>query len=177
MKPVQTPAVAICGYRHLADLFARQEVNHVVSIMTDSELKSRPAPSFGNRKVLRLPFDDVGGYASAGLVAASRDHIAGLIGFARAWGGGSGTLACQCRAGVSRSSAAAMIVAAVVRPTNWHAVATRVAQARSFYSPNTRMLGYADEILDLSPGLVDLVRNLPLPNRMDDWEPVVIPLD
>ncbi len=175
MKADQNPAVAICSYHHLANFLDRHEVHHVVSIMSDAEWKRFPAPSFGNRKVLRLRFEDVD-YARDRLVTASRDHIAALIDFGRAWNG-AGTLLCHCRAGVSRSSAAALIVAAVVRPSSWMAVATRVAQARAYYKPNSRMLSYADDIIGLSPGLADLVRSLPRPDRIDDWQPSVISLD
>lgn len=175
MKPDQKPAVAICSYYHLAEFLNRQDIGHVVSIMSDIEWKRFPVPSFGSRKVLRLRFDDVG-YASDKLVAASREHIAGLIDFGRKWNG-AGTLLCHCRAGASRSSAAAMIVAAAVRPSSWRAVASRVAQARAYYTPNSRLLSLADEILGLTPGLVDLVRSLPPPDRIDDWQPAVIPLD
>jgi predicted protein tyrosine phosphatase len=61
-----------------------------------------------------LAFEDTN-ESSESFVAPIREQIADLIEFARRWNG-AGTLLIHCRAGSSRSPAAAMIAAAALWP-------------------------------------------------------------
>jgi len=125
-------------------------------------------------RVLRLAFDDRI-VPSKTLIPPSHQHIADLIEVARRWNG-VGTLLVHCRAGSSRSPAAAMIAAAALgRPNNTDLV-LRVRAAKAYFRPNETMLRLADGLLGASPGLVDLSRSVPVPSRIDKWAPARIPL-
>jgi predicted protein tyrosine phosphatase len=168
-------AIVVSSYHHLDHALQQFQIDHVISILSAAEEATFPAPSFGDRPILRLRFDDVA-YSSVPFLAPSRQQIAELIDFAQTWSG-DGTLLVHCRAGSARSPAGALIAAAALRKPNGDELLNRMARARAYFRPNTAMLGLADDLLGLKPGLVDLVRRLPLPDHEDDWEPVRIPLD
>jgi predicted protein tyrosine phosphatase len=83
---------------------------------------------------------------------------------------------CQCRAGLSRSPAAALIAAASL-PQVQPEVLTRIVYARSYFRPNTRMIELADSILERQRTLIESLRSSSRPDRLDDWSPVRVPLD
>jgi predicted protein tyrosine phosphatase len=103
-------SILVAPYQYVGETLAKYDVTHVVSILGAADPFTWP--SVGNRSVIRLKFDDVS-YSSGDLVAPSRQHIADLIYFCRHWNC-AGTILVHCRAGTSRSPAAAMIVAATV---------------------------------------------------------------
>ncbi len=165
--------IVISSLRHLDQALEQFEVRKVISILSKSESGRLPAVLFGDREVLRLEFDDCQ-HSTENLVAPGKSDIEALIGFARGWAGEGGVLAVHCRAGVARSSAAALIAAAVIRPNHPDFLA-RVARAKSFFRQNEAMLRFADDLLGTS--LVDLVRRLPYPDRLDQWSPAYIPIE
>ncbi|MBN2371170.1 MAG: hypothetical protein JXO72_11860 [Vicinamibacteria bacterium] len=128
----------LCSRRHRA-AFA-----YLVSIGAPSE---RPPAGMRNAPMrLRLVFEDAQTEEEGG---ASRDDIERLVRFARRIDLGRGGLLVQCQAGISRSSAAAMIVLSVILgPGREDEAVQRVMDVRSEARPNRRMLAIADEILE-----------------------------
>jgi predicted protein tyrosine phosphatase len=170
MNQKREPGIIVCSFYHLSEVI--DQADAVVSILGQSD--KLLFPEVGNRKLLRLIFDDVP-YSSEDFVAPSREQIAELIEFARHWNG-SGTLLVHCRAGSSRSPAAAMIAAAALDAPDSAGLVLRVRTAKSYFRPNETMLKLADALLQPSPGLVDLARSVPVPTLTDDWAPVRVPL-
>ncbi len=170
MSHKREPAIIISSIYHLSEVI--EQADAVISILGSSD--KLIFPDVGSRPVLRLKFDDVG-YASGKLVAPSRERIANLIDFARGWNR-VGTLLLHCRAGSSRSPAAAMIAAATLGWPYGADLALRVRTSKAYFRPNETMLKLADGLFGISPGLVDLSRSVPFPTRTDDWKPVRIPL-
>jgi predicted protein tyrosine phosphatase len=168
----QKPELVVAPYYHLADALKETDVTHVVSILGRADRLDWP--SVGTRVALRLEFDDIG-YSSGDLVAPTREQIAELIEFARGWNS-SGSILFHCRAGSSRSPAAAMIAAASLGRSDSTSLAMRVRMARTYFRPNETMLKLADSLLSPSPGLADLARSVPVPTRIDPWGPIRIPL-
>lgn len=175
MKRDLPSSIIISSVHHIASVLERYDVQHVVSILSNAERIRFPAPSFGGRNVLRLAFDDLGHTWGGRFVVPTRDHVGTLIDFAREWSG-KGSLCCQCLGGVSRSAAAGLIAVATVFGEN-RDLLSRVARSRSYFKPNLTMMKHADALLGLDLRLVDLVRDLPPPDREDEWGPVAIPLD
>ena len=96
---------------------------------------------------LRLIFDDIEEPAPAGeaRVAPSRDDVERLIAFCR---GVDGATLIHCSAGVSRSGAAAYILACVMLGPGREAEAlAHVIQIKPSVFPNRRMIWLADAIL------------------------------
>jgi predicted protein tyrosine phosphatase len=118
--------------------------SRVVSIMGPETVVATPEwlPS---RFHLRLGFDDV--IASAdGYKAPTRRQMARLIDFANGWIEDEPILV-HCMAGISRSSAAALIVASCRRPGREVELARRLRQAGPWLSPNEKMIALADGLL------------------------------
>lgn len=172
MKFQQFPAIIVSPYQHVPGILDRTAVNHVLSILGESD--KLEWPTVGARKVLRLKFDDII-YSSQRFIAPSHDQIADLIEFARDWNG-IGSLLVHCRAGSSRSPAAAIIAAASLGRPDSQALVLRVRTAKAYFRPNETMLRLADGLLTPSPNLVDLARSVSVPTRTDPWRPVTIPL-
>jgi predicted protein tyrosine phosphatase len=170
MNRKREPAIVVCSFYHLSEVI--EQADAVVSVLGKSD--KLLFPDVGRRAVLRLAFDDTN-ESPERFVAPNRKQIANLIEFARRWNG-AGTLLVHCRAGSSRSPAAAMIAAAALGQPNSAELARRVRTAKAYFRPNETMLRLADDLLGPAPGLVDLVRSVPVPTQRDPWGPVRIPL-
>lgn len=172
MRQQRHPAIIISPYQHLPTALDEADASHVVSILGRSD--KLEWPTVGGRKVLRLEFDDIN-YSSGNFIAPSRDQIADLIEFAKDWSGSSALLV-HCRAGSSRSPAAAIIAAAALGGPDTEALVMRVRTAKAYFRPNETMLKLADGLLGIEPALADLARSVPVPTRTDEWGPITIPL-
>lgn len=164
------PGIIVSSFYHLANII--DQADAVISVLGQSD--KLLFPGVGSRPVLRLTFDDID-HTSENFVAPLREQIVDLIEFARVWSG-AGTLLVHCRAGSSRSPAAAMIAAAALGLEDSASLATRIRTARTYFKPNETMLKLADDLLGITPGLVDLSRSVPVPTRIDKWSPARIPL-
>ena len=121
----------------VADVLAREPVDHVLSLVSpEAELAPIAAP----RTVLR--FNDIVA-PRPGLVAPDAETIAAILAL-----GGHATLLIHCFAGVSRSTAAAYILACASRPPGEEgALAAFLRDACPEATPNALMIALADEIL------------------------------
>jgi predicted protein tyrosine phosphatase len=138
------PLILISSY---STWLARGEAmgpSRVVSIMGADTVVETPRwlPSACH---LRLTFDDVID-SSHGYKAPARKHIARLIEFTKGWTE-DGPILVHCMAGISRSSAAALIVASSRRPGREVELARRLRRAGPWVSPNERMVALADDLL------------------------------
>lgn len=170
MVQQRDPSIIISSIYHLPKVI--DQADAVVSILGLSD--RLPFPEVGTRNVLRLTFDDTT-IPFKLLTPPNREHIAELIGFAQRWNG-VGTLGVHCRAGSSRSPAAAMIAAAALGRPNSTDLVLRVRTARAYFKPNETMLKLADGLLGPGSRLLDLSRSVPVPTRIDKWAPAQIPL-
>lgn len=104
------------------------------------------------RLIFRDTIDETG--------ATERD-IERLIEFARSIKGAIGTVLAHCEAGISRSTAAAYIVYAVVLGTGTEREALlRVCSQRPSAKPNRRMVEIADRLLGRGGTLVDALQEI-----------------
>lgn len=112
---------------------------HLISIGDDDR---KPAGFHRAERRLRLVFDDIDGESMAsimsGYVPPSEDDIIKIMQFARTMTENSRVLI-HCAAGISRSTAAAMIVLMVHGMTQFEAL-TEVRRIRPVARPNTLML-------------------------------------
>lgn len=164
-----SPHIVISPYQRVAEVLARERVGHVISILGKSDRLEWP--STGTRPTLRLEFDDTNADTELWR-APTQDEVRRLIEFARDWNGLTHLLV-HCRAGSSRSPAAAAIaVAAIGRPDLIEAVLL----AKTYHRPNQLMLRLADRLLSPTPELERKARAIQHPPGNSKWEPVGIPL-
>jgi len=166
------PTIVVSPYQFLQRATSTTRVTHAVSILGDSDRLDWP--NFGVVESLRLRFDDIHAPAR-GWVPPQPEHITELIEFGQRWAG-SGSIVIHCRAGSSRSPAAAMILAAVLTGPMSDDLVQRVASAKTYYRPHKGMLALADRILKRRTSLIELVQSLSRPATTDIWGPASIPL-
>jgi predicted protein tyrosine phosphatase len=146
--------IYICGLLTVPAAAARVQPRHLISL-TDPET---PAPRFAGvapGRHLKLEFHDVDA-PLPGLVPPDGGHIERIIAFARGWDE-LAPLLVHCHAGASRSTAAALIVAAA-RTAGRAGEAARLLRARAPHAcPNRRMIALADAQLGLAGRLVAAV--------------------
>ena len=170
MEQQREPAIIISAIYHLPEVF--DQADAVISILGQAD--KLPFPDVGSRRVLRLTFDDTIIPAKF-LSPPNREHIAELIEVARRWNG-VGTLLVHCRAGSSRSPAAAMIAAVGLGRPDSLELALRIRTAKAYFRPNETMLKLADSLLGAGPRLVNLSQSVPMPTHIDQWGPARVPL-
>jgi predicted protein tyrosine phosphatase len=122
---------------HVAQILACEPVDHVLSLVSpDAELAPIAAP----RTVLR--FNDIV-EPRPGLVAPDAEVVAAILALRTC-----GTLLIHCFAGVSRSTAAAYVLACAHRPAGEEAaLAAFLRQACPEATPNALMVSLADDSL------------------------------
>jgi len=124
----------------------------VVSIIQPELQPSRPgelpAPAH-----LRVGVHDISEHRDDH-VLAQHHHIEELVDFVNTWDPDEGAFLTHCYAGVSRSTATALIAATMkTGDPSWSALRLRAAAPHAY--PNRHIVSLADEILGLSGALVD----------------------
>ena len=121
----------------------RARFAYLVSIGAPAEREPAGFRNVANR--LRLVFEDTMSQEDGGPISEDVERI---INFARKVDLAKGSILVQCEAGISRSSAGAIIVAAVILGPGRELAAVRhVLSVHPVARPNRRMLELADAVL------------------------------
>lgn len=133
---------------HLVGQFA---VRDLVSIIQPSAQPPTP-PGIDPARHHRCPVHDIV-EAQPGEVLVGAGHIEEVIGFLRTWDG-EAPLLIHCLAGVSRSTAVALI-AHVLQTGDPRGSAASLREASPYAWPNRRIVALADSILRLDGQLIE----------------------
>lgn len=115
-----------------------------------------PTPAGVARKAhLFLEIDDIS-MPMPGYVAPATSHVEELVSFLDGWDRDRPALI-HCYAGVSRSTAAALILMSLNNPGRERAAALTLRERAPHAQPNRRIIGIADRIMGLDGRLVDAV--------------------
>jgi predicted protein tyrosine phosphatase len=137
------PLIAVCPLSEVAATVERCGASHLVSLLADEV--ARPA-AIEERYHLRLAVHDIVDPID-GLIAPDRAHVRALVDFVTAWDR-KRAMVVHCRAGISRSTAAAFIALCATRPDREERAIARALRAASVYAtPNPRLVALADELL------------------------------
>jgi predicted protein tyrosine phosphatase len=160
--------VTICGLDELADHCALG-VTHVLSILDPGWPEPEPLRDFELSRRLKLNFHDVI-EAEPGWIAPERFDVELLLAFGRSLGEiadeagaepAATHLLVHCHAGVSRSTAAAILLLAQHEPArSAQNVVGQVIRSRPRAWPNLRMIEMGDELLGRDGEIVASVRAL-----------------
>ena len=124
----------------------------VVSII-QPELQPERPEGLAERAHLRVGVHDISEHTPDSILAGVRD-VEELIDFIDAWDPAEGALLAHCYAGVSRSTATALIAAAMkTDDPAWSA--TRLRAAAPHAIPNRRIIELADAVLGLGGSLLE----------------------
>ena len=150
--------VEVCSREEAGEILSsphrRADVCFLVSIGAPED---RPPAGYANvRDKLRLLFADATDESGP-----NEEDVAEIIAAAKALEGRSGRVVIHCQAGISRSSAAAVIVHAVhLGPGREVEAVRRVLAQREIADPNRKMIDLADRLLARDGRLRDAVEEV-----------------
>lgn len=137
--------IHVCSLARLHETVAETGASHVVTLIKDISLVSRPE-RVAPENHLMLDMDDIA-QPLDGYVAPAEAHVADLIRFIGAWDRGA-PLVVHCYAGISRSTAGAFVAACVLNPQREERrIAEAIRAASPTASPNPLIVAHADRML------------------------------
>lgn len=147
--------VVVCPLRSLQSVIAAHRASHLVSLLSEPEMIATPDPIRADHH-LRLAVNDIVEPAE-NLIAPNIGHARRLIDFAAGWDRAA-PMVVHCYAGISRSTAAALIIlAAMARHGEERAIAEAMRAASPHASPNRLLVAHGDRALGRSGRLVRAV--------------------
>jgi predicted protein tyrosine phosphatase len=139
-------ALTICGLDELSD-HRDQGVSHVLSILDPDWPEPIEFGTFEPHSRTTLYFHD-SIEPAPGIVLPTKAHVETILAFGRELGADMRRLLIHCHAGISRSTAAMTMILAQAFPLQSEdAIADRLVVIRPQAWPNSRMIGFADELL------------------------------
>jgi predicted protein tyrosine phosphatase len=151
-------AIVVCPLSRLAETVARSGARHIVTLINDGTLVSRP-PTVAEGNHLFVPIHDICEPAE-GLVCPGAEHVDEFLSFIQRWDRGA-PIVVHCYAGISRSTAAAFSGLCAVRPElDEGEIALRLRQRSRAATPNARFVAVADEILGRQGRMVRAVERI-----------------
>ncbi len=141
--------------------------SHLISIIQQEFQPQRPA-SIRPEHHLRVAVHDISEPDGWGTLTGAED-VRAVIDFVDSWHPESGDLLVHCYAGVSRSTATALI-AHFVKTGNLDGSTRELRRAAPHASPNRRIVALADEELGLGGTLIQAVETLDLPTVWPEEE-------
>ncbi len=146
--------IVVAPLSQLATQLALHRPSHVVTL--GSEIPAA-LPDGYDAVRLSLTFNDIV-EPRAGLVAPDESHVQALLDFAKGWPMDA-PLLIHCYAGISRSTAAAFIIASALNPTlDENVLAGIVRGVSPSATPNIRLIALADDILERQGRMVAAIR-------------------
>ena len=147
--------IHVCSFARLHSTVQATGARHVVTLLgVDDHFERPPGVPQGNHLVLRVhdicePLD--------GHVAPDASHVEDLLRFVRGWDR-SAPLVVHCWAGISRSTAAAFVSVCALKPDrDEQEIAWAIRRASPTATPNSRIVGFADDLLDRNGRMVAAV--------------------
>jgi predicted protein tyrosine phosphatase len=173
--PAAGGSVHVCPLSLVPDTVARTKASHLLTCLQNQILVETPRSILADNH-LRLRIDDIS-EPMLGHVTPAEAHIGEIIDFATAWGGG-GPMVIHCWAGISRSTAAALISLCTLNPdVPEHAIVRRLREASPTASPNALMIRLGDAALGRGGRLVDAVRAIGRGVPATEARPFSLPSD
>jgi predicted protein tyrosine phosphatase len=145
MKPFAFSALTVCGLDEL-DRHSERGVTHVLSILDPEWPGPDALEDFEPHSRVTFRFHDAI-EPERGVVLPQKSDVDAILAFGRD-AGGVNHLLIHCHAGISRSTAAMLMILAQAHPHEFEdAIVDRLLEIRPQAWPNSRMIGFADERL------------------------------
>lgn len=149
------PYLVVAPLSAIAETASRHGTREMISLLGEGHAFHRPAVVSANRH-LRVDVNDIA-QRTDGLVLAQSQHVEALLAFARDWDR-SAPLLIHCWMGISRSPAAALLVASLLAPDrDEEELALTMRRASPFVTPNERLIALGDAALGRGGRLVRAV--------------------
>lgn len=142
----------------LAETLAQSGGARLLTILSNGAEFARP-PGLPEMDCLRLTFNDIA-EPREGLVSPSADHVRAILEFAAATAAGR-SLVVHCHAGISRSTAAAYIIACARRPDlDENHLADEFRRLSPSATPNALIVALGDAALGRKGRMVEAIRRI-----------------
>ena len=162
----------ICRACDLATMAAELRPHRILSIAEPGYRNDTPAGMDPDRH-RHLNFDDII-EAIPGYVAPSEQHVGSIIDLAAELTDADRILV-HCQAGISRSSAAALIMLAARNPGHELDIAARLREEGPWFVPNRLMVDIADRLIGRGPLLSAALASMGAPSVILNARPVQLP--
>ncbi|RCL00971.1 MAG: putative protein tyrosine phosphatase [Candidatus Tokpelaia sp. JSC188] len=150
--------LVISPLSQLAVTAKKHQVHNMVTLINIETNVIRPK-TIPKSRHLCLYFNDIN-KKYKGLIAPAQEHIVALIQFAKSWNRISPLLV-HCLMGISRSTAAAFIIACALNPAaNEKQLAIRLREQAPSATPNLRLVSLADRLLTRKGQMNDAIRRI-----------------
>jgi len=146
------PAIYVCSLAKLEATVTRSKASHIATLITDGSVVPRPKGVRAEDHLI-LSFHDIP-TPMDGMTPPGEAHIDQFLGFVKDWNRAA-PLVVHCWAGVSRSTAGAMIALCTLRrDLDEDDIAGRIRASSPEATPNSRMIAIADKQLERDGRLV-----------------------
>jgi predicted protein tyrosine phosphatase len=146
------PFVQVCSLARLPQTVVEINASHVLTLINAQTPVARPA-SIPEERHLYIAMSDIVEPLDGHIIPAE-EHVRKLLGFVKAWDKAQ-PMVIHCYAGVSRSTAAAMITACALNPDrNERDVADIIRNRSPTATPNLRLIAEADTLLGRAGAMV-----------------------
>jgi predicted protein tyrosine phosphatase len=150
--------IHVCSLALMPSTVTETGASHIVTLLRLTDRARRPE-HIAQENHLILGMDDIA-EASDGQTLPAEDHVAQLIVFAQQWDR-KAPIVVHCFAGISRSTAAAFVIAGALNPHRDEAqIARAIRDASATAMPNTRIVAIADRLLERDGRMVQAVAAL-----------------
>ncbi len=162
------PVMIVCPLHEIEDVVRERGASHLLTLIDPATLPETPASILADRH-LKLGVNDITEVVD-GLVCPDESTVDAVLQFGRAWDGAS-PLVVHCWAGISRSTAAAYMIACERNPGTPEAeIAQTLRQASPTAYPNRRLVALADAALGRGGRMTEAVRAMGPPDFGDGGE-------
>ncbi|PYE88480.1 tyrosine phosphatase family protein [Phyllobacterium leguminum] len=169
------PDIVVSPLSRLAETALMHRPRDMVTLLNIGTLIDRPDCIVPDRHLF-LGFNDIV-EDMPGMTPPSAQHVEKLIGFASGWDR-EAPLLIHCFAGISRSTAAAYVVACALNPDIDAAkLATLLRERSPSATPNIRLVRLADDMLGRGGRMVDAVNAIGRGADAFEGVPFVLPLE
>lgn len=149
--------ICVSSLGHLVPTVRHTKPSHILSLLSPNQELPRAINGIPAAK-LHLSFNDIT-EARPDLVMPSAAVIEAILTFSRSWSSEQ-PLLIHCWAGISRSSAAAYIIASDRNPGCEAEIAIELRRRAPFATPNRLMIELADDLLASKGRMVDAIRRI-----------------
>lgn len=169
------PHLVVSSLSRLAETARRHDAREMITLLSPQTEITRPS-GIRSERHLFLDMNDISKQTD-GLQMPDNHHIVQLIDFAHAWDR-SAPLLIHCWMGISRSTAAAFIVANALQPdANPMDIALELRLRSPSATPNGRMVQLADALLGHNGAMVKAIHHIGRGADAYEGTPFVLPLD
>ena len=168
-------SIHVCPLSAVPDVVARCNASHLLTCLQDEIVVETPAQIKAGLHA-RLYIHDIV-QPLTGCVMPGEEHVKQIIEFAQAWSG-QGPMVIHCWAGISRSTAAALISLCTINPeVPEQIIAQHMRAASPTAYPNGRMIQLADAMLGRQGGLLTALHSMGRGVIAQEAEPFSLPAD